>query len=57
MLLDESAFTDTQGNAISTEVLNAAGFTQSPIPGVYYVDGAEQGTGVGGPAGPGVNCG
>jgi hypothetical protein len=57
VLIDESAFTDSQGNAISVDVLNAAGFTQDPTTGQYYVDGSEPNAAVGGPAGPDPNCG
>jgi hypothetical protein len=57
VLLNESAFIDAQGNAISVEVLNAAGFTQDPTTGQYYVDGSEPGGGVGGPVGPLPDCG
>jgi hypothetical protein len=57
VLLDQSAFHDGQGNPIPTEVLNAAGFTQDPTTGQYYVDGSEPNVGVGGPSGPTADCG
>ena len=57
VLLSESAFIDSQGNPISTEVLNAAGFTQDPATGQYYIDGSDPGAAVGGPAGPKPDCG
>ena len=57
VLLSESDFFDSQGNAIPAEVLSEAGFTQDPTTGSYYVDGSEPNTGVGGPAGPDPNCG
>ena len=52
VLIGEGAFIDAQGNAISTEVLDAAGFTRDPVTGQIYVDGSDGGAAVGGPAGP-----
>ena len=57
VLLGVEQFTDSQGNAISTDTLNAAGFTQSADGSTYYVDGASPEAGVGGPSGPAPGCG
>jgi hypothetical protein len=57
VLLDQKAFTDSQGNAIPVEVLEEAGFTRDPDTGQIYIDASTPGAGVGGPAGPSPNCG
>ena len=57
VLLGVEQFTDSQGNAISTDTLNAAGFTQSADGSTYYVDGASPEAGVNGPSGPAPGCG
>jgi len=57
VLIEESQFRDQQGNAISTSVLNAAGFTRDPDSGEIYIERTTPQAAVGGPAGPTVNCG
>lgn len=57
VLLNEKDFTDSQGNAISADVLNAAGFLRDPDTGQIYLDAGTPGAGVGGAAGPASNCG
>lgn len=57
ILLEEKAFTDSQGDPIPVEVLNRAGFSRDPATGRIYIDSSQPGAGVGGPAGPAPNCG
>jgi hypothetical protein len=57
VLLNEKDFTDSQGNAISADVLNEAGFLRDPDTGQIYLDAGTPGAGVGGAAGPASNCG
>lgn len=55
-IIDKSAFSDPQGNPISTEVLEASGFIRDPITGDIVIDNAQPGTGLGGPTSPDADC-
>lgn len=52
VLLDESQFTDPDGNPIPDSVLDATtSLTRDPTTGQIYIDSSAEGA-VGGPAGP-----